>query len=175
METLDEWYDRVCKDDNMGAHAPRLRKLASECAHVTEFGTRQCNSTVAMLASRPERLVTYDIVKCQEVSAIEALFIPGFEFREQNVWHKSCFIEPTDMLFTDTTHAYRYLKREFELHASKVKKYIAIHDTFTCGMFQHADAGGLDAAIEELVWDVDFEIIAKYNDCCGMTVLKRVV
>ena len=37
-------------------------------------------------------------------------------------------LEPTDLLFIDTWHVYGQLKREFEMHHQKVKKYIILHE-----------------------------------------------
>lgn len=34
-----------------------------------------------------------------------------------------------DLLFIDTWHVYGHLKRELALHAPRVRKYIAMHDT----------------------------------------------
>lgn len=162
---LCDWYEEVCQSHNMGAHAPRLKQLASECKHVTEFGTRNCLSSVAILMGNPARLVSYDIKKCDEVEDLQKI-TPNFHFIQQNVWHRKCAIDPTDMLFIDTEHLYRFLKRELDLHASKVKKFIAIHDTYNCPE--------LNTAIEELLWDDEWDIKERYDDCCGMTILRRI-
>lgn len=163
-------YARACENTNMGAHVPRLYELAKQCNHVTEFGTREGVSTIGLLYASPRKLFTYDIVRCPEVNILEEF---GAVFRKKNVWDSDCNIEETDMLFTDTIHDYRYLKRELSLHAGKVRKFIAIHDTGSSGEFGNNWTGGLTAAIEEFLWEGEFEEMAFYDDCCGMTVLGR--
>jgi hypothetical protein len=39
-------------------------------------------------------------------------------------------IEETELLFIDTYHYYAQLKKELKLHAGKISRYIAFHDTF---------------------------------------------
>lgn len=173
--TLEEIYLSACQDSQIGAHLPRLCELAKQCEHVTEFGTRDGHSTAALLYAKPQTLVAYDVNDCPAALPLMKLskYI-RFEFRRANVWLDSCSIEPTDMLFTDTVHEYRYLKRELELHAGKVRKFIAIHDTEAAGPYGGGPAmGGLQYAIEEFLWNDAWEQIAHYPDSCGLTVLAR--
>ena len=38
-------------------------------------------------------------------------------------------IRPTDLLYIDTSHVAKHLRKELNIHASAVNKYIILHDT----------------------------------------------
>jgi hypothetical protein len=108
-----------------------------------------------------------------------------YEFRKQNVLKID--IEETDLLFLDTWHAYNQLKAELELHSSKAKKYIIMHDTTSYEFrdepltSENAWEGELDfgrglwAAIQEFLDSTDEWVLHKrYTNNNGLTILKRV-
>jgi cephalosporin hydroxylase len=85
------------------------------------------------------------------------------------------------MLFIDTWHCYDQLLAELTLHAPKVKKYIAFHDTQTYGtrseefMGRVGSNGLLPAIIHYMienpgVWQ--FKVHRTNNN--GLTVIERV-
>lgn len=84
--------------------------------------------------------------------------------------------EPTDLLFIDTYHHYESLKREFELHASKARKYIILHDTVTFGRRGEGnDHKGLMAAVEEfLAMSPQWTTEKEFTSAPGLYVMKRV-
>ena len=79
-------------------------------------------------------------------------------------------------MFIDTYHHYASLKREFELHAPKAKKYIILHDTVTFGRRGEGDdTKGLMAAVEEFLatnpqWTTEKEL----TSAPGLYIMKRV-
>lgn len=86
--------------------------------------------------------------------------------------------EETDLLFIDTYHHYASLKREFELHAAKAKKWIILHDTEA---FRQSNEGGqsqypgMTAAVTEFLaanpqWVTEKEI----TSWPGLYIMKRV-
>ncbi len=175
--TLGERYKAFCLDAmeaNMTNHMPRLYALAKECEHITEMGTRHCTSTTAFLYAQPKKLICYDIIEQPEVKELAALAgDTEFVFINKNTLEVT--IEPTDLLFIDTYHVYDQLKSELDLHADKVKTYIAMHDTSgnaTIGEDLKSDTG-IWPAIEEFLTEGNFEILAKYEDNAGLTILKR--
>lgn len=154
---------------------PTLREYASKCRHLTEFGVRGVVTTWAFLASRPKRLVSYDIeynpnIEGAKKEASKAGI--SFEFRKESTLEAS--IEETDLLFIDTTHTYWHLKTELDRHADQVRKFILIHDTESYGN-TGADGGpGEKKAIQEFLllhpeW-FQKEHIEKSN---GLTILER--
>jgi len=163
-------------------HLPTLIKYANECNHITEFGVRDGCSTVALLSAYPQKMISYDIERTNRVNLIiEAARLNNinFNFILKNVLEIE--IEETDLLFIDTIHTYRQLKQELRLHASKVKKYIIMHDT---EVFKEegeiskekdkSDVRGLKYAIGEFLknnkeWKI-YEVFTNNN---GLTIIKR--
>lgn len=159
-------------------HMPTLRKYASECKHITEFGTRFVVSTYAFMAGKPEKLLTYDIVPdlaIWDAAAIAKENNIEFGFMERDT--TAVEIEPTELLFIDTLHSYKQLKTELALHSDKVSKYIIFHDTETFGRIDEAtgEAGGLMTALEEfLATNKSWKLKEHYTNCNGLSVIERV-
>jgi cephalosporin hydroxylase len=161
-------------------HAARLQALASQCEHITEFGTLWGSSAVIFLSTNPKRLVCYDIEKKPRISELESA-CPQMKFIVGDCL--KVVIEPTDLLFTDTWHTYSQLKQELKLHAGKVRKYIIIHDT-TFFEFKdelnlyHSEVIGRNLGVwpavrEFLQANPNWEVAERYVDECGLTVLRR--
>jgi hypothetical protein len=132
MTTITEQFQlRVNSPSDINQHLETIKNYASECEHITEMGVRSVVSTWAFLASKPKRLVSMDIVQCPVQGAAIAAKNEGidFEFIIADTSNPQLDIEPTDLLFIDTCHVYDQLKKEFQLHSNKVKKYIILHDT----------------------------------------------
>lgn len=154
---------------------PKLRSYAEKCDHITEFGVRGVFTTWAFLARVPKRMVSYDVeyngnIEGAKKEAAQAGI--SFEFRLEDTLKAE--IEPTDLLFIDTTHTYKQLKGELERHAGKVRKYILIHDTESFGEKGEDGGPGEKLAIKEFLaahqeW-MQEEHIETSN---GLTILKR--
>jgi len=123
---------------------PTLHEYAKKCTHVTEMGARGGRSTITFVHANPAKFVSYDYQYAtpekhleEEVNILKEFLDMckglgrDIEYIGKDVL--SVEIEQTDMLFIDTWHVYQQLKKELELHASKVNKYIAFHDTCTFG------------------------------------------
>jgi hypothetical protein len=84
--------------------------------------------------------------------------------------------EPTDLLFIDTYHHYESLKKEFELHAPKARKYIILHDTVTFGRRgEGGDTKGLMPAVEEfLAANPQWTTEKVYTSSPGLYIMKRI-
>lgn len=181
VKTLNEIYE-LYLDENSDINEllPILKKYAEECSHITEFGTRDGISTIAFLMARPYKLITYDINRSQQINELEKLskvnFI-DFNFIEKNVLETE--ISETDLLFIDTIHTYEQLFSELNKHASKVKKFIIIHDTTTFGLkdanYTNSDKQGLITAITDFI-KIHFEWKIKeiFVNCNGLTILERI-
>lgn len=190
-QKLIECYYKACyKPSDMFEHMPNLRMYADQCDSVVEMGVRGIVSTYAFLMSKCKKLTSIDIVdpsshggNIQEVSDMAASAGIDFKFIQGDTLKLE--IEPTDLLFIDTLHAYHQLIQELNLHASKAKKYIILHDTVTFGQYGHTveepgmlftNVKGLSYAIQEFMeahrdeWAYD----RIYYNCNGLTVLKRI-
>lgn len=166
-------------------HLPLLRKLAADCNHVTEFGSRWANgSTIAFLAAQPKTFVAWDlnpemVISKQMQSLVQVAGTTRFQPRVGNTLE--IIIEPTDMLFIDTLHTGRQLLSELERHCdpkdARVKKYLAFHDTELFGMVGEDGKPGLRTAIRQFQKYFAFPLWCQLHDLknnSGLIVLKHV-
>jgi len=176
---------------DINEHLPVLRKYAEECNHVTEMGVRWVVSTYAFLAAQPKRLVSIDMqhpstwnATLNKVESYAKDISCNYTFWLTN--NLEIEIEETDLLFIDTWHSYKQLKAELNLHASKVKKYIILHDTVLFGEVDELisyDAFGwvnefekkglLPALNEFLEENKEWELHKVLTNNNGLTILKR--
>jgi len=173
--TIDKMYTALCKKkSDIFKHLPDLKRYSSMSQHVTEFGVRKGNSTVALLAGQPKKLVSYDVKPKINYRMLQGLAKPtDFVLIVENVLDVT--IEPTDFLFIDTYHTYTQITKELKLHGNIPKKFLAFHDTRTYG-FKGEDnkRPGIKAGIDEFLksnphWKVD--LVKRNNN--GFIVLKR--
>lgn len=99
-----------------------------------------------------------------------------------------------DLLFIDTWHIYGHLKRELNKHHNNVGKYIIMHDTtvdaihgesIRCNMNINEQAkmsgypiheitrGLWPAILEFLEENVEWNLVHRYENCNGLTILQR--
>lgn len=177
---FEDEYNRACShESDINEHLPVLRDLAKQVSHVTEMGVRTGVSTRSFLCE-DVTLRSYDIYLWDEVSNLFNIAQAegkDVKYIQANVLEVD--LEETDLLFIDTWHCYEQLKLELILHASKVKKYIAFHDTQTYGTRSETFEGrtgsnGLLPAIIEFIIDNPewkFKIHRTNNN--GLTVIER--
>ena len=184
MATLvfDQEY-RLARDtpSDINEHIEILRTLADSVEHVTEMGTRTGVSTRAFLAS-DVTIRAYDLFLDTYVSELFDLAQKegkDAKYIAANVLETE--IDETDLLLIDTWHCYDQLLAELTIHAPKVKKYIAFHDTQTYGtrseefMGRVGSNGLLPAIIHYMIDNPDtwkFKIHRTNNN--GLTVIERV-
>lgn len=180
--TVDSLYHlKLHEPSDINEHLPTLKIYAENCDHVTEFGVRSVVSTYGFMAGRPRIIRSYDIQPVENfgvdsgyLSFLAAQIGIDFQFLLGNTLEIE--IEQTDLLFIDTLHTYNQLKRELELHSSKVNKYIVLHDTTTFADIGEYDELGLWPAVEEFVnANENWVIQARYINNNGLTILKRVI
>lgn len=174
---------RIARDtpSDINEHMELLKSLADEVDHVTEMGTRTGVSTRAFLAS-DVTLRAYDLfldVRVQQLFDLAKEEGKDAEYIQDNVLEVE--IDETDLLFIDTWHCYDQLIAELKLHAPKVKKYIAFHDTQTYGtrseefMSRVGSNGLLPAIIHYMIEHPNewrFKIHRTNNN--GLSVLERI-
>lgn len=173
---LNKLYQEKCNEvSDIYYHLPKLKELASQSNHVTEFGVRSGNSTIALLAGEPQTLISYDVNPAPHF-LLSLKHNTNFQFNQKNVLHVT--IEPTDFLFIDTLHTYQQLYQELNLHSSKVRKWIAFHDTETFGLVGENYEGkvvqGLRKAIYEfLEQNQNWNKIYHSSENNGLTVIEK--
>jgi hypothetical protein len=177
---------------DINEHFGAILDYGKQCKHITEMGVRGVVSTWGWLASKPVKLICYDLYNpskwggtLQDVYDTAKELQIDFTFIEADVL--SIQIEPTDLLFIDTWHTYDQLSKELEIHSKNVKKYIAFHDTTSYEYVnesmshEHAWTGNLSgkqgiwSAIEDFLNTTDEWILEKrFTNNNGFTIIKRI-
>ena len=189
IETKVEQQKNMISDIN--EHINTLYEYGKECSHITEMGVRWVSSTWPLIYSNPKKMISYDIVKNENINEVINLaseYNIDYTFIEGDVLNLD--IEPTELLFIDTLHTYNQLYSELNKHSQNVSKYIILHDTISFGnidenIYNHAsdivksiNSGkiGLINAINDFLvsnngkyWKIK-EIFTNNN---GLTILER--
>lgn len=166
LENEYRWAAETPSD--FSVHVPMLRALASVCDHVTEMGVRTGVSTRALLVE--DCVVrSYDMYLNDYVESLfEKARSAGKDVQYIKGNTLAIDIEPTDMLFIDTEHTYQQVSQELRLHANKVRKFIAFHDT------DQPFAGEmLPAIMEFLAYNKNWHVRSHNTHCYGFTVLEK--
>lgn len=171
---IDAEYERVCRSpSDIKDHLPVIRTYAQGLRHVTEFGVRTVVSTWALLAARPQRVVSIDIEDCPVSHVAQVASAAGINFQFSKADTLVCEIEKTELLFIDSWHTYAHVLSELLLHAPKVGQYILLHDTDT--NWPKSGHPGMKEGVEEFVrLNSDWQVEKVYTGCHGLTVLRRV-
>lgn len=161
-------------------HLPVLEYYASKSDSAAEFGVRDGNSTVALI-SGCKFVYSFDIERSPIVNTLKSIELPEghvWEFHLADTGSSNIPLGGVDMLFIDTLHTYEHVKKELKYHARKVSKYLAFHDTFTCGDNDRSGpdpkALGIWPAIAEFMCEnPQWKIVYKTNANNGLLVLER--
>lgn len=181
MEAIDQalaYFENETPD--IREHLVTLKELASRVSHVTEFGFRYGASYCALLAGLRDKpgsfLRTYDI---HIPPACRDFFGPlrgetHLDFIQESTIETDP-IEETDLLWIDSLHTYAQMKKELERHGSRVRKYIAAHDTETYGTKGEdgSSFGLMDALKEFIVNNPEWSIEKHYPNNNGVTILVK--
>ena len=176
---IESFYTNYCNiKSDINEHLPVLYQYSLNCNHITEMGVRDVVSTWAFLKSMPNKLISYDIMKSNNINiAASAAKEAGIEFQFYQKDVLLVEIEETDLLFIDTLHSYNQLKQELNLHSSKVRKFIIMHDT---SKFANVDertgaSGGLWPALEEFLDQTnEWQLKERYTNNNGLTIIERI-
>lgn len=135
MNKIQKKYEELClTPSDINEHLPIIRNLCEGMEHVTEMGVRSAVATYAFLSANPKKYVGIDLHYHPNIGEVLQLAEDAgidFEFRAEDT--NKIEIEPTDVLLIDTLHRYSCCKKELELHAKNVRKYIIFHDVVTYG------------------------------------------
>jgi hypothetical protein len=169
------FLDACARPTDIHQHLTVLRDTASGVKHITEMGVGTGQSTLAWLLVQPDKLVCYDWGFQDCVPTLQRVK-GATDFRFYIADTRIVEIEPTDLLFIDTRHNYDQLSEELELHPSKVRRYIVLHDTTTFA--DHGEDGkppGLWQAVEEfLMAHPEWELMARFTHNNGLSILKNI-
>lgn len=187
MKNLEQIYNEKCQNPNdINEHLPTLKKYAEKSDVIVEMGVRSIVSTWAFLFGKPKKLISIDMVEPKKfinhdpsgcdielVKAISKDNDIDFDFVLGNTLEVD--IPECDLLFIDTLHDYTQLKKELELHAKKVKKYIIFHDTeFFRNNGETKGEMGIWLAVEEFLNEnKEWVIVEHFTNNNGLTVIKK--
>lgn len=203
-ELIEDRYRQKCSTaSDINEHLPILRKYAMECETVAECGIRSIVSTWALLSgliASPQsncRLLCIDIEPVPKITEVAEIALAAgvqLEFQQIDSVHAD-LKDGVDMLFIDTWHVYGHLRRELAAHHTKVRRYIAMHDTTVdkengeslrmhhniaevsaaAGYSIEDVTNGLGRAVSEFLADhPEWVIDIVYNNNNGLTILRRV-
>lgn len=172
---LERYIHSLDEKSDMRQYLPTLFEFGAKVKHITEFGVRAGVSTCAFLATRPKKMVAYDIKKFDGVDELIELSKKeniNFIYKLESTLETT--IEPTDLLFVDTLHDYEHIKKELELHAEKVSKYIIFHDVVQYGTRGGNGGVGIMPAIDEFLYNnKEWEILLMRFDIPGLMIIKN--
>jgi len=175
-DEIERQYYLKCKaPSDIFEHLPTLYKYARESSQIAEFGVRSVVSTWAFLRALRDtnapnkKLLCVDLEKSDNINAALAAAKNAnitLEFIEANDLAVD-LKDGVDFLFIDTWHVYPQLKRELETHSSKVRKYIAMHDT---------EIDGEKGESVRLGWDIKAQSsFSGYSEADIRTGLKKAI
>jgi cephalosporin hydroxylase len=173
--TIDQQYDALCSTpSDIWEHLPTLKKYAEQSESIVELGVRYIVSTWAFLAGKPKSLLSVDIQHPKDFGAdiwavYDAAREAGIDFDFVLKSSLEIDLPVHDFLFIDTLHTYDQLRQELDRHHSKVKKFIAMHDTNLDG-----DTGMQQAITEFLKEHPEWEVLEEFKNNNGLTVLHRI-
>lgn len=164
---LEKTYSQHAQQSvsDMALHMPTLKKFASECKSVTEFGVRYGSSSIALLSALPLSYVGYDLMPppaflkpvCDENNIL-------YRFFQKKIEPGICF-GLTDLLLVDSTHTYEQVSFELTF-APCVTKYIILHDTH---YFECVKNAMQDFLAQHSEWEICYDIELSF----GLTILQR--
>jgi len=171
---IQEKYKQLCKiPSDINENLPVLKKYAEQSDSIVELGVRAIVSTWALLAGKPKVMLSVDIENPEKYGGnlwevIDAADKDGIVFGFLQDSSLKIDLPEHDFLFIDTIHTREQLSQELARHASKVKKFIAFHDT------HHAVLPEMMECINDfLEKNPEWEMAEDCTNNGGLTVIKR--
>lgn len=165
---------------DISAHLSIISYFASQCDVICELGTRTAFSTCALLSNCRDLVISYDLHTNSTIQKLQRLSDENktpcrWEFIKANTVEMSP-IDYCDMLFVDSLHEYKHVKKELKLHGDMPHRYIIFHDTFSQweNSIDRRGEKGIGPAIEEFIkvnpwWKKIYQV--DFNH--GLLVLER--
>tara|TARA_Y100001970_G_scaffold265512_1_gene353168 strand:- start:2636 stop:3421 length:786 start_codon:yes stop_codon:yes gene_type:complete len=190
------------KKSDIYKHLQTLYIYSKECESIFETGVRGVVSSWAFLkglidnGSKEKYFFLNDINVCDtaEIEFHSSNLLVDINY----IWKNNLEIEINkmyDLTFIDTWHVYAQLKRELEKFSKHTNKYIIMHDTTVDGelgetirrkwnsIAQSKESGFPVEEIEIGLWPAilefldnnnNWELEKRYENCNGLTILKRI-
>ena len=171
-DTIESRYAQaLVTSTDINEHMPTLRELASNCDHVTELSCWINGAAIAIAYGNPKQFHSIAPGPKPEWDYYLQNF-PGFT--SQIGIPGEIEIQPTDMLFVDTVHTGMMKNQELFKYASKVSRYIVLHDTATYGDTGQDGQPGILAAVRGfLKMHPEWLVIRNDTNNNGLMVLSK--
>lgn len=183
----------VAKPSNINEHLETLRELARGQTVVAEFGSgTDCRSTLALIAGRPERVLSYDLTTPSETLRFNLGQYGAdngtvVEFIEKDTGRLPTLDRDVDLLLIDSAHNCEQVTAELVLNAHRVLDYIVFHDVVSFPFIDQAfggnvtntepisgdDTGVMRAVLLFLRDNVEWTVAEFYQNNNGLLVLQR--
>ena len=178
--TLEQWYTEIVErqreahGEHYCNHHDVIRRLIEEgCESYKELGTHQGASAACALLAGADKVSLVDVnfgLFDQYMHLFEDYYVPtGIKLTKYCMSSlERSTASPVDLLFVDSLHKAEHLKKELDLHAQYVRKYMVFHDT------KHKPE--LYRVLENFTSGISpWEISEHINEGHGVTILKRKV
>jgi len=168
--SIEQEYEDACTGGfalDIFQHVPTLRRFATGCKSIAEFGVSIGCSTRGLLAGRPKKLHCVDVNHGQEIENLKGVAKEaGIEFLFTLGDSLKATIGMVDLLHLDSNHSLNHVSKELGIHSPSVSKYILIHD-------YRVDS--VNRATENfLKGNNKWEIIEVHDYNHGMVILQRI-
>lgn len=170
IEDAYQFVRKVPRDFDQ--HMPKLRELADQCEHVTEFSIRR-ESCIALCASKAKTIISRNSEQTDPLMMqIQQALGVRLQHFDRNVTPPDIF--ETDLLFLNTVHTGERVMQQLQSYAKFVKRYIVLHNTQIYGERGEDGQIGIMVAARGFMrsnpeWSVVYHTIDQY----GLTVLSR--
>ncbi len=169
---------------DISEHLDTLKQYADECETIVELGVNEGISTTAWALSLKENPVNrfvycFDYIGPQEYlkPLLEMCKVNNLNLEFTLADDLKIEIPECDLLFCDTLHEGEQLRKELQLHANKVRKYIIFHDTESFRFHGVREGSeGLWPAVEDFLKENSDKWFLKehYSNCNGLTILEKI-
>lgn len=165
--TLEDIYQAVCAEpSDISEHLPTLRIYAEQSSRILELGTRYGTSTTALLAGRPDVLISVDVSPCRNATLLQERGEADLRFVTADSLEWNSLHDSYDLLFIDTEHTFSQVTAELGRFAPLVTHWIILHDTVSFPPV-------MDAVQEYLRQNPAWSMIENHRNNNGLAVLER--
>lgn len=172
MTTIEEGFNNAKNTpSNVNEHIQVLADYAEKCSSIAELGVDKMVTTWAFLKGLRFNKKKKKNLYCVDITGKPSAFDGIAELAKKNQINieftqgnsMKLQIPKVDLLFIDTAHHYAQLKKEFELHHERVKKYIILHNT---------EIDGKHGEVVRMCYYTDINSLCKENGFIPEDVVK---
>ena len=177
-DTIEAIYQNTLNlERDSNRHMPKLRELADNCKTVTDISIRQ-ESFIALAASKAEVVYSHSNehnTLTDHVVKLRGKFVQRLSAIPQNIIQ----IQPTDLLFLNTTHTANQVSKELAVFAPSVRHYIVLHNTMIYGETgeghtEQAPVPGILLSVRHFMrQNPEWSVIYHSTEQFGLTVLSK--